>query len=136
MTEKGQSSAFLDRRRIGRSAPKAVIPASVNGCRGSPKGDRRARSAVPVGTDAHRKRGRGPQDTDGGRGPHLIRALLAYRDSRNSGTIGDYGREQLNHGRGIFRIHQMSDESASLGDRRVPTGHFLRRSRSAHVVYV
>jgi hypothetical protein len=53
-----------------------------------------------------------------------------------SGTIDCYGCEQPNHGRGIFRIPQMPDESASIGDRRAPTGHLLRRHRGTHIVYV
>jgi predicted RecB family nuclease len=44
---------------------------------------------------------------------------------RNSGTIESHGREQLNHGCGVFRIHQMPDESASPGDRRACTGAYF-----------
>ena len=54
--------------------------------------------------------------------PHSVGALLAYRARRNFGTIDCYGREQPNHGRGIFRIPQMPNESASPGDRRARTG--------------
>ena len=62
--------------------------------------------------------------------------MIVYHVPRNSGMIDCYGREQPNHGRGVFRIPQMPYESAFLGDRRAPTGHLFRRHRGAHIVYV
>src|SRR5260370_3086960 len=107
------------------------VPGSDGASRPVP--DLRFRPGLPVGADANR----GPQDADGGGGcRHPLVALLGYRVRRTSGIVGYSGRERPNHGCSNFGIHQLPDESVSIGDRRACTRRLFCRYGGAHSVLV
>ena len=113
--------------------PLRPISARYRMDRSRPKAGLRLRSGLPVGAGATR----GPQDANGGgECRDSLVALLAYRVRRTSGIVDRYERDQLDHGCGIFGIHQVPDESVSPGDRRACTKRLFCRYRGAHRVLV